>query len=53
MINEKKKNIFIMNNKYILQGLGNLLERDRKTWVKKNLKNELIFCMKYYLESIS
>lgn len=35
--------------KYILQGLGELIEEDKKLWVKENLKKELVFFMKYYI----
>jgi predicted nucleotidyltransferase component of viral defense system len=41
----------VINEKYILQGLGEVLEEDQKKWVKKNLKKDLIFLMQNYLES--
>jgi len=45
-IEEVKK----VNNTYILQGLGEVLDDKQKHWVKKNLKNELIFLIQNYLE---
>lgn len=39
-----------VNERYILQGLGEVLDSKQKEWVKKNLKQELIFLMKYYLK---
>jgi predicted nucleotidyltransferase component of viral defense system len=40
-----------LNETYILQGLGEVLDVDQKEWVKGNLKKDLIFLMKNYLES--
>lgn len=40
-----------LNETYILQGLGEVLDEEQKRWVKKNLKKDLIFLMKNYLES--
>jgi len=40
-----------VNEKYILQGLGEVLDNKQKEWVRKNLKEELIFLMKYYLNN--
>lgn len=44
-IEEVKK----VNNTYILQGLGEVLDDKQKHWVKTNLKDELIFLMQNYL----
>lgn len=48
-INEIEK----VKETYILQGLGEVLDEEKKKWVKENLKNELIFLMRNYLESHS
>jgi len=40
-----------INETYILQGLGEVLDAERKKWVKNNLKKDLIFLMQNYLES--
>lgn len=40
-----------LNETYILQGLGEVLDEEQKGWVKKNLKKDLIFSMKNYIES--
>ena len=38
-----------MNNKNILQGLGEVLSEKDKKWAKKNLKQETLFLLKSYL----
>ncbi|MFA4817711.1 MAG: nucleotidyl transferase AbiEii/AbiGii toxin family protein [Parcubacteria group bacterium] len=38
------------NNKDILHGLGELVDKKQKDWTRKNLKNDLIFLIKAYLE---
>lgn len=40
-----------LNEKYLLQGLGEVLEEKQKEWIKKGLKKELLFLMRYYLEN--
>ncbi|HAI74000.1 MAG TPA: hypothetical protein DCS28_03555 [Candidatus Moranbacteria bacterium] len=40
------------DNKYILQGLGELLDAKQKDWVKNNLKKDLIFQLKLYREGL-
>lgn len=35
-----------VNEHYVLQGLGELLDDKTKVWVKANLKKELAFCLK-------
>lgn len=40
-----------VNNKQILQGLGEFIDEKQKTWVKENLKKEVIFFLKFYLEN--
>lgn len=45
---EKIKNI---NENYLLQGMGEVLEESQKDWVKNNLKEELIFLFRYYLKN--
>jgi len=41
-----------VNKKYLLQGLGEVLDEKEKRWVKENLKKELLFLMRYYLENL-
>lgn len=41
-----------VNNRFILAGLGELLEEDQKKWAKEELKEETIFLLKNYLEEI-
>lgn len=38
------------DERYILQGIGELLDIKLKNWVKENLKKELLFQLKLYLE---
>lgn len=45
------KRIEQMPEKYILQGLGELLDERQKNWTKKNLKKELLFLIRYYLRN--
>ncbi|MCK4337688.1 MAG: nucleotidyl transferase AbiEii/AbiGii toxin family protein [Candidatus Aminicenantes bacterium] len=45
---EEVKNI---NNIYILQGLGEVLNAKQKYWVKENLKNEILFLLRNFRES--
>lgn len=45
----KLKNIKI---KQLLRGVGELLKEKQKYWVKENLKNELLFYLKLYLENL-
>jgi len=40
-----------IDGKYILQGLGELVEERQKRWIKDNLKKEVIFFLKFYLEN--
>lgn len=40
-----------INETYILQGLGEVLDAKQKKWVKRSLKKDLIFLMQNYLES--
>ena len=42
-------NLEKMNNQQILSGLGELLNPKQKSWVKDNLKNEVIFLLKITL----
>ena len=34
------------NDKYILQGIGELIDEKQKVWVKNKLKNEVLFLLK-------
>ncbi|MEJ2568717.1 MAG: nucleotidyl transferase AbiEii/AbiGii toxin family protein [candidate division WOR-3 bacterium] len=40
-----------INEMYILQGLGEIPDKEQKNWAKNNLKKDLIFLMKNYLET--
>jgi len=37
-----------VNNQNILMGLGELVDEKQKDWIKKNLKNEVLFYLKNY-----
>ena len=39
-----------VDERYILQGLGEILDEKQKKWTKENLKKELLFLFKLYLE---
>ena len=47
-IEEVKK----INNTYILQGLGEVFYKKQKQWIKKNLKDDLLFLLQNYLAEI-
>ena len=40
-----------INEKYLLQGMGEVLEESQKEWVKNELKDELLFLFRYYLKN--
>ncbi len=40
-----------VNSAHILQGLGDVLDKDMKEWAKKNLKKELLFLLNFYKEN--
>jgi len=40
-----------VDERYILQGLGEFVEERQKKWIKDNLKKEVIFFLKFYLEN--
>ncbi len=40
-----------MNNRNILDGVGELLTENQKDWARSNLKEETIFLLKARLES--
>ncbi|MBI2995121.1 MAG: nucleotidyl transferase AbiEii/AbiGii toxin family protein [Candidatus Melainabacteria bacterium] len=40
-----------INEKYILQGIGELLDEKTKEWTRKNLKKDVVFLMRVKLES--
>lgn len=40
-----------VDERYILQGLGEILDKKRKSWAKKNLKKETLFLLKFYLKN--
>jgi len=41
-----------INEKYILQGLGEVLDTKLKNWTRENLKKELLFLIRFYLENV-
>lgn len=41
-----------VDEKHILQGLGEVLDAELKNWVKNNLKKDLLFHLNFYLENI-
>lgn len=41
-----------LNERYILQGLGEVLDAKLKDWTKENLKKELLFLLHFYLENV-
>jgi len=42
-----------LDNTFILHGLGELLDAKQKAWVKAHLKEETIFLLRVYLDSLS
>jgi hypothetical protein len=47
------KKVEKVDERYILQGLGEILDEKHKQWVKENLKKDLLFYLRYYLEKSS
>jgi len=43
------KTVKSVNNNYILQGLGEVLDAKQKNWVKQSLKQELLFLLRLYV----
>ncbi len=41
-----------VDEKYILQGLGEMVGEEQKHWIRKNLKKELLFLMNLYLKQV-
>lgn len=52
-LSECVKKIEKINDRIILQGLGEVLEEKDKIWAKSNLKKETIFLLKNYQKSLS
>jgi len=46
------ENVHKIDEKHILQGLGEILDSSLKNWVKNHLKKELIFLLNFYLENL-
>lgn len=44
------KKLLEIDERYILQGLGEILDGKQKHWVKENLKKDLLFFLRFYLE---
>ena len=44
------KKVEEIDERYILQGLGEILDEKHKNWVKENLKKDLLFFLRFYLE---
>lgn len=40
-----------VNQRHILHGLGEILDEKQKVWTKENLKKEVLFLLKFYLEN--
>lgn len=40
-----------IDEKYILQGMGEILDDKQKNWVRANLKKETLFLLRFYLEN--
>jgi len=51
-LKEAIKKIKNLKNNQLLQGMGELVEKKDKQWIKKNLKNELLFLLKLYLKNL-
>ncbi len=47
-LNQCLKVIQSIDERYILQGLGEILKPEQKAWVKQNLKRELLFLVRLY-----
>jgi predicted nucleotidyltransferase component of viral defense system len=52
-LNDCIKKVERINERYILQGLGEILDEKKKQWAKENLKKDLLFYLRYYLEKSS
>jgi predicted nucleotidyltransferase component of viral defense system len=46
------KKVEKIDERYILQGLGEILDEKNKKWAKENLKKDLLFYLRLYLEKI-
>lgn len=44
-----KEKVKLIKKNELLQGIGELIEEEQKKWIKKNLKNEVIFYLDLYL----
>lgn len=44
------KKVEEIDERYILQGLGEILDEKHKNWIKENLKKDLLFFLRFYLE---
>jgi len=50
-MNKCIKKVEFVNEKYILQGLGEILDDKYKHWVKSGLKKEIIFLLNFYYKN--
>lgn len=41
-----------INERYILQGIGEVMDTKLKNWTRENLKKELLFLIRFYLENV-
>jgi predicted nucleotidyltransferase component of viral defense system len=41
-----------VDDRYILQGMGEILDESKKAWTRQNLKKELLFLMKLYSNTV-
>jgi hypothetical protein len=44
------KKVGKVDERYILQGLGEILDKKNKKWAKENLKKDLLFYLRFYFE---
>lgn len=45
------KKVEKIDERYILQGLGEILDEKQKHWIRKNLKKDILFFLRFYLEN--
>lgn len=45
------KKVEKIDERYILQGLGEILDEQQKHWIRKNIKKDILFFLRFYLEN--
>mgnify|MGYP002868017749 FL=1 len=48
-----RESVAVVNTGNILSGMGELTNKKQETWIKNNLKSELVFQLNLYLEKLS